>query len=157
MKASIIFLASILLPATPAVLIAPAAWAIGADLDSDDSSELAGVRAKIKAEDYRGAIADLRAMKPNADVYNLMGYSFRKSGDTAQALTYYEKALDLDPKHKGALEYLGELYVETGQLDKARQKEALLREICPSGCEELTALDRAIAQPKAAASAQRSW
>jgi Flp pilus assembly protein TadD len=112
MKSSAVFFAGTILSAvlTPAV-----ARAVDVDsLETESSSDLGPARAKIKAEDYRGALADLRAMKPNADVYNLMGYSLRKSGDPTQALVYYEKALDIDPRHKGALEYLGELYVETG-------------------------------------------
>lgn len=158
MKPSIIFFASALSFVVPAVLAAPAAWAMDVDSsDSENSPDLSGVRAKIRAEDYRGALADLRGMKPDADVYNLMGYSLRKSGDMGQALIYYEKALDIDPRHKGALEYLGELYVETGQLDKARDKAELLRKLCPSGCEELAALDRAIGQGKVTSSSRGSW
>ena len=158
MKSSTILFASALLSVVPTVLAAPAAWAMDTDLsDSENPPDLSDARAKIKAEDYRGALADLRGMKPDADVFNLMGYSLRKSGDTAQALIYYEKALDIDPRHKGALEYLGELYVETGQLDKAREKAELLRKICPSGCEELVALDRAISQPKVTSSSRGSW
>jgi tetratricopeptide (TPR) repeat protein len=155
MKSCAVFFAGAMLSA----VLAPAAtWAVGVDLsESEDSPALAAVRAKIKAEDYRGALADLRGMKPDADVYNLMGYSLRKSGDMAEALVYYEKALDIDPRHRGALEYLGELYVETGQLDKAREKADILRKICPSGCEELADLDRAIAQPRSASNARRAW
>jgi tetratricopeptide (TPR) repeat protein len=87
----------------------------------------------------------------HADVYNLMGFSLRKIGDTKQALTFYRKALDFDPKHKGAIEYLGELYVETGQIDKAKENVAALKQLCPSGCEELSDLERAVAgaTPKA--------
>ena len=40
----------------------------------------------------------------HADVYNLMG-SLRKTGDYKQAYTFYRKALEFDPEHKGALEY----------------------------------------------------
>ena len=157
MKSTTILLASALLSAVPAVSAMPAAWAMDPDQSDRNSPDLSGVRAKIKAEDYRGALADLRGMKPDADVYNLMGYSLRKSGDMAEALVYYEKALDMDPRHKGALEYLGELYVETGQLDKARDKAELLRKICPSGCEELAALDRAITQGKVTSGSRGSW
>ena len=132
------------------------AWAMGADssFDSDDAPDLAAVRAKIQSKDYGGALADLRAMKPSADVYNLMGYSLRKSGDRAQALIYYEKALDIDPTHKQTLEYLGELYVEAGQGGKARETADRLRKICPGGCEELSDLDRAIANPPEAVHGQ---
>ena len=123
-------------------------WAAGAALsfDREDAPDLAAVRVKIQAKDYRGALADLRQMEPSADVDNLMGYSLRKSGDPAEALVYYEKALKIDPAHKETLEYLGELYVETGHLDKAREKADLLHRICPTGCEESADLDRAIAQ-----------
>jgi len=49
-------------------------------------------------------------------------------------------------QHKGALEYLGELYVETGQIDKARENVAQLKKLCPSGCEELADLEKTIAE-----------
>jgi len=110
--------------------------------------DLASVRAKIKAKDFKGAIEELTPLlvsHNHADVYNLMGFSLRKLGDYKQAYTYYRKALDFDPEHRGALEYLGELFVETGQLDRAKENLALLRKLCPSGCEELSDLEEAIA------------
>jgi tetratricopeptide (TPR) repeat protein len=114
---------------------------------SRDAPDLSSVRAKIKAKDFKGAIAELTPMletNQHADVYNLMGFSLRKSGDYKQAYTFYRKALDFDPEHKGALEYLGELYVETGQVDKARENVVLLKKLCPNGCEELADLEKAI-------------
>ena len=57
-----------------------------------------------------------------------------------------KKALDFDPEHKGALEYLGELYVQTGELAKAREHVVLLTKLCPQGCEELEDLQKALAQ-----------
>jgi Flp pilus assembly protein TadD len=81
-----------------------------------------------------------------ADVYNLMGFSLRKSGDLERAYTFYRKALEYEPNHKGALEYLGELYVERGELAKAREHVRLLTRLCPSGCEELDDLQAALAQ-----------
>jgi Flp pilus assembly protein TadD len=111
------------------------------------------VRAKIKAKEFKAAIADLNVMiekgVQHADVHNLLGFSLRKSGDIKSAYTFYKKALDFDPEHKGALEYLGELYVETGELAKARQHVVLLQKLCPQGCEELEDLDKAIAQATA--------
>jgi tetratricopeptide (TPR) repeat protein len=114
---------------------------------SRGAPDLSSVRAKIKAKDFKGAIAELTPMletNQHADVYNLMGFSLRKSGDYKQAYTFYRKALDFDPEHKGALEYLGELYVETGQVDKARENVVLLKKLCPNGCEELADLEKAI-------------
>jgi Tfp pilus assembly protein PilF len=122
------------------------------NITSKDAPELASVRARIKAKDFKGALAELTPMLAtyqHADVYNLMGFSLRKSGDQKQAYTFYRKALDFDPQHKGALEYLGELYVETGQLDKARENAVLLKRLCPSGCEELADLEAAIAHAPA--------
>jgi tetratricopeptide (TPR) repeat protein len=143
----------------PALLIGTCVAASGAlavdVVTSRDAPDLTSVRAKIKAKDFKAAIAELTPMletHQHADVYNLMGFSLRKTGDAKQAYTFYRKALEFDPEHKGALEYLGELYVETGQVDKARENVALLKKLCPTGCEELADLEQAIAAaPKASA------
>ena len=122
------------------------------NVTSKDAPDLTAVRAKLKARDFKGALADLRPMlqtHQHADVYNLMGFSLRKTGDPKQAYTFYRKALDFDPQHKGALEYLGELYAETGQIEKARENAAQLRKLCPRGCEELADLEKAIADAPA--------
>jgi tetratricopeptide (TPR) repeat protein len=122
------------------------------NVTSRDAPDLASVRAKIKAKDYKAAIAELTPMlesHQHADVYNLMGFSLRKTGDYKQAYTFYRKALEFDPEHKGALEYLGELYVETGQVDKARENVVLLKKLCPAGCEELADLEHAITRASA--------
>jgi Flp pilus assembly protein TadD len=118
------------------------------NITSKDAPDLTSVRAKIKAKDFKAALAELTPMLTtyqHADVYNLMGFSLRKMGEYKQAYTFYRKALDFDPEHKGALEYLGELYVETGQVDKARENVVLLKKLCPGGCEELADLEKAIA------------
>ena len=116
---------------------------------SEGAPDLTVVRAKIKAKDFSSALVDLSGMidkgAQHADVYNLMGFSLRKTGDYARALTFYKKALDFDADHKGAHEYLGELYVETGQLQKAREHLAILERLCPQGCEEREDLTQAIA------------
>ena len=115
---------------------------------SRDAPDLTSVRAKIKAKDFKAALAELTPMLAtyqHADVYNLMGFSLRKTGDYKQAYTFYRKALDFDPEHKGALEYLGELYVETGELAKAREQLAILTRLCPQGCEEREDLEQALA------------
>src|SRR5271166_6079543 len=117
------------------------------NVTSRDAPDLTSVRAKIKAKDYKAALAELTPMlttHQHADVYNLMGFSLRKTGDYQQAYTFYRKALDFDPNHKGALEYLGELYVETGQVDKAKENIVRLQQLCPSGCEELADLEKAV-------------
>ncbi|HWK66281.1 MAG TPA: tetratricopeptide repeat protein [Rhizobiaceae bacterium] len=137
----------------PLLLAASPALAVDT-LTSKGAPDLTAVRAKIDAADYRGAIADLNGMIDqgiqHADVYNLLGFSLRKSGDTKMALTFYKKALEFDPDHKGALEYSGELYVQLGDATRARQNEARLEALCPLGCEELADLRQAIEQGSAA-------
>ncbi len=96
---------------------------------------------------YKAALADLRVLEPSnpqPDVYSLLGFTLRKTGDRQQAMTYYRKALALDPKHKGALEYQGELFIELGQLDEAKTNLGKLKLLCPSGCEEREDLQEAI-------------
>ena len=133
-----------------AVLLGPAVPALAVDTEPAATPELAPIRAKIDAKDFPGAISDLNALVSQGvqhpDVYNLLGYSLRKTGDMKNALTYYQKALDFDPDHKGALEYMGELYVEIGDIAKAKENLARLAQICPAGCEERADLEKAIAK-----------
>lgn len=109
--------------------------------------DLAAVQARIDAEDFAGAIALLKPMLKtvqSADIFNLMGYSLRKSGDLAQAGTYYEAALQRDAYHLGALEYQGELFLELGQVDAAMANLGRLAALCPQGCEERRELETEI-------------
>jgi Flp pilus assembly protein TadD len=118
------------------------------NMSSATDVDLTSVRAKIKQKDYSAALAELRGLSEdtqNADVYNLLGFTLRKTGDTTTSLSYYTKALELQPDHKGAHEYLGELFVETGKMAKAREQLAVLTKLCPGGCEEREDLEKAIA------------
>ncbi|TPM03556.1 MULTISPECIES: tetratricopeptide repeat protein [unclassified Mesorhizobium] len=129
----------------PVATIMPA-YAVD-DIEGADAPDLTAVKAKIDAKDYSGALAELRDLAQDtqqADVYNLLGFTLRKTGDFKTALTYYTKALELKPDHKAAREYLGELYVETGDMDKAKEQLASLQKLCPAGCDELSDLRQAI-------------
>jgi Flp pilus assembly protein TadD len=141
---SLVFAALVAAVASPALAVD--------NVTSTDAPDLAAIRAKIKAQDYKAAIVDLNALidrgAQHADVYNLMGFSLRKSGDTKAAMSFYRKALEFDPDHKSALEYSGELYVQLGDIAGARHNEAKLKALCPQGCEELTDLQQAIATPQ---------
>jgi hypothetical protein len=57
---------------------------------------------------------------------------------------HYERAIDLDPRHRGAHEYIGETYLLVGDLAAAQRHLEALRGICLLGCEELTDLQEAI-------------
>ena len=65
--------------------------------------------------------------KKNADILNYLGYTLRKTGDFEKAETYYLKGLELDAKHLGINEYLGELYVQTNRIELARQRLEVLK------------------------------
>jgi len=131
--------------ATPVGFLQPA-FAVD-NIGGDSTVDLTSVRAKIAAEDYKDALSELRDLAEDnqqADVYNLLGFTLRKTGDFQTALSYYTKALELEPGHLGAHEYLGELYVETNDMVKANEQLAVLTKLCPSGCEELGDLQEAI-------------
>jgi Flp pilus assembly protein TadD len=112
-------------------------------------TQLASAEELIRKESYSDAIEVLNGIVETnpreADAYNLLGYSFRKSKDFNRAERNYMRALRLNPDHKGALEYVGELYLETNRREKAEESLARLEEICPQGCEELEDLREAMA------------
>ena len=102
----------------------------------------------IKNESYEPAIDSLlsaeKLSKNDPDIYNYLGYSFRKINDLEKAAFYYEKALVLSPKHKGALEYQGEMFLTLGQLEKAESNLKKLEKICFLGCDEEKMLKESI-------------
>jgi tetratricopeptide (TPR) repeat protein len=116
------------------------------------TEELAAAVAEIEAEDYAAAIEILDEVianeQGNADAHNYLGYSHRKLGHTDDALYHYKRALQIEPNHIGANEYLGELYLELGDLEKAEQRLAVLESVC-DGCEEYTELKALIDAYKA--------
>jgi Tfp pilus assembly protein PilF len=81
----------------------------------------------------------------NADAHNLLGYAHRKQGNLDESARHYEHALTLDPDHKGALEYQGELFIMQDRPDAAKANLDRLSELCPDGCEERDELAEAIA------------
>ena len=84
----------------------------------------------------------------NPDVYNLLGYSHRKLDQLEQAFDNYWKALKLDPRHLGANEYIGELYLRTNNIKKAEEHLEVLDDVCLFGCDEYDDLKDAIEKYK---------
>jgi tetratricopeptide (TPR) repeat protein len=83
--------------------------------------------------------------KKNADILNYLGYTLRKTGDLEQAEIYYLKGLELDSKHLGINEYLGELYVQTNRIDLAKERLEVLK---GCKCEEYEELRELIEEKK---------
>ncbi|HRK17925.1 MAG TPA: DUF2779 domain-containing protein [Hyphomicrobiaceae bacterium] len=118
-----------------------------------DAPDLTAIKALIKARSFAAARNDLKVLAEKyeqADVFNLYAFSLRKTGDLATAETYYEKALALDPDHKGALEYQGELFIQTKRPERAQANLARLVVLCPKGCEERADLEKAMRKAKIA-------
>lgn len=136
-------------------LLLVAAPASGAGTtESPQSSNLdfqAGLDA-IQVSDWDGAIANLNvaavALPTDADLQNWLGYAYRHKARYTEALDHYRAALQLDPAHRGAHEYMGETYVLLGNKAKAREHLAALERICGKKCDEYQDLQKAIAVAK---------
>lgn len=107
----------------------------------------------VKAGHYRTAIPllerEVARDRNSADAYNYLGFSHRKLGNLQAAMDNYRMALQIDPKHKGAHEYIGELYLMRNDIAKAKEHLAKLDDICWLGCEEYDDLKAAVRQYEA--------
>jgi len=102
----------------------------------------------VKAEDYKKALDLLQTVldedPENANAWNYMGFSLRHLKRYDEALLAYDKALKIKPKHRGALEYLGELYLQIGDLEQARAQLKILDKACFFPCKEYRELKEEI-------------
>jgi tetratricopeptide (TPR) repeat protein len=146
------FIAACLLAAWVGWMPAAAQAADTPDVKVADD-KLAPARTHIKAKQWAAAIDELKRLNDtgSADWNNLMGYSLRKAStpDLQAAERFYDEALRIDPKHRGALEYSGELYLTMGNLPMAEKRLATLDKVCLLPCEEYTDLKKAVAAYKA--------
>jgi tetratricopeptide (TPR) repeat protein len=138
-----------------AILIATSAsLSFAADTTSSDSAPSWAKEAQqeIKNKKYDAAINTLLAANQpsSADWNNLLGFAQRKKSppNLNAAEFYYQAALKIDPKHKGALEYYGELLLMKNNLPGAEQMLARLDKVCFFSCEEYRDLKEAIAKYK---------
>ena len=83
----------------------------------------------------------------NPDYHNLYAYSIRKGANPDMNLVFkhYNEALRLDPKHRGAHEYIGEAYLMVGNLPKAKEHLSSLDKLCFFPCSEFSDLKKSIA------------
>ena len=134
-------------------LLLAAGTTFAADVSPKAPDKLEAARAQIAKKNWTGAVDELKKVNDpaSADWNNLMGYSLRKAGaaNIPEAEKYYNEALRIEPKHRGALEYSGELYLMTGNLPMAEQRLAALDKACFLPCEEHADLKRAVARYKA--------
>ena len=144
-------LASLRIAALSLLLAAGASFA--ADI-APANDKFTPARTKIAEKNWAGAVDELKRVNDpaSAEWNNLMGYSLRKAdaANAAEAEKHYNEALRIEPRHRGALEYSGELYLMTGNLAKAEERLAALDKACFLPCEEYTDLKKAVARYKAA-------
>jgi Flp pilus assembly protein TadD len=112
-------------------------------------------RKAIDAKDYKAAVGHLtkavQELPKDADAHTLLAYSYRKLGTFDKSMEHYQTALKLDPDHRSAHEYLGELYLDMNQPANAEKQLAALKKACPflGKCEEYDDLKEAIDKYKA--------
>ena len=125
-------------------------WAANLGATAPAGSDLAQAQKQIAQKDWKSAVVTLekytKANPTDAEGFNLLGYSLRNVKRYPEAIQNYQEALRLDPKHRGAHEYLGQAYVHTKELDKARALLSNLEKICGTTCEEYQDLKKAIDQ-----------
>jgi Flp pilus assembly protein TadD len=109
-------------------------------------------KAAVEKKDWKAAAnhfqAAVKANPRSADAHNMLGYSQRWLGNMDASFASYAEALRLDPKHKGAHEYVGVAYLKVKNLPKAQEHLASLESICGKKCEEYEDLAKAIAAYK---------
>jgi len=145
------------------VAVLLAAWALGGlplpahadpaendpDLAAADQDYAAG-RQAIAAKQWEEAVARLRKAEvrhpDHADLQNDLGYAHRNLRQFDAAFRHYKRAIELEPRHRGAHEYIGEAYLMVGDVASAEKHLAALRAICLLPCEELTDLEKAFAK-----------
>jgi Flp pilus assembly protein TadD len=129
------------------VTIAPGLLAVDTEEDPGAAAlgpDYAAGKKAIEARDWNAAIKRFSAVAArtpdNADVQNYLGYAYRNTGKLDAAFDHYQRALKLNPQHRGAHEYIGEAYLMVKNLAKAEEHLAALERICLLPCEEYTDL-----------------
>ena len=129
-----------------------------ADADPDDTdpdlakrdADYAAAKQAAGNKDWAQAVQLYeRAEKRNpdhADLQNSLGFAYRNLKQYDLAFKHYKRAIEIDPRHRGAHEYIGEAYLMTGDLANAEKHLAALKQICLLPCEELEDLERAVSK-----------
>jgi len=138
-----------------AVLAASAAGALAEpyevdpDLAARDEDYAAGKRA-VERKDWDEAVRRFKLAErrhpEQADLQNILGFAHRNLKQYDLAFIHYKRAIEIEPRHRGAHEYIGETYLLTGDLANAEKHLGALRQICLLPCDELQDLERAVAR-----------
>lgn len=143
------------IPFLLAALVAVAPLAARAEASPEVASGIAAARADYERArraldrmDWDAAITALESAAHHdpgdAEFQNLLGFAHRNKGDMDEAFRYYSRALQLNPSHRGAHEYIGRAYLMVDKPEKAREHLRLLEKACWEACRERDLLKRAI-------------
>ncbi|MET0606241.1 MAG: tetratricopeptide repeat protein [Beijerinckiaceae bacterium] len=106
-------------------------------------------RSHIAAGRFPQAIALLMNLRedypPSPEISNWIAYSHRKMKDYSTSKAFYDEALSINPNYLPALEYQGEWFIETGDLESARKNLARLKTLCGE-CHEYKDLAESLAK-----------
>ena len=141
-KVCLMFLIRILFLVIFSISIAVAAGGGGSSGDGINlgkyNSELKPIIKLINNQDYKNALMELETFvyenPQSADGWNYIGFVSRNLEKYEDAERYYGLGLEIDSKHKGILEYQGELYLKTNRIDKAKANLAVLDDLCSFNC-----------------------
>jgi Tfp pilus assembly protein PilF len=145
MKSFLSLTIGVLLLAPGAVLAADSTPAVKADPAIEQATKAVASKDWPQAQ---SVLKDALSRDPNnADYHNLYAYSIRKGANPDMNLVFrhYNEALRIDPKHRGAHEYIGEAYLMVGNLPKAKEHLSSLDKLCFFPCAEFTDLKKSIA------------
>ena len=107
----------------------------GKKLESKGKDEKA---LKLYNSAYKKLLEAYKIESRNPDILNYLGFTLRKIGNFDQAEKYYLQGLEIKPNHNGINEYLGELYVQTDRIEKAKERLAVLKNC---NCKEFQELE----------------
>lgn len=120
-----------------------------------ENPNVAAGRKAIETKDFKAAVGHLtkavQELPNDADAHSMLGFAYRKTNVFDKSMEHYQRALKLDSKHRGAHEYLGELYLDMNQLENAEKQLAALKNACPffGKCNEYEDLKKAVDAYKA--------
>ena len=90
--------------------------------------DLTKVNKMLNNDNYNEAIKllkkEIKKHKLNPDLFNLLGYAYRKNKRYKLAIKNYKKALIIDPNHKRTHNYLGITYLKVGSIENPERTSA---------------------------------
>ena len=135
--------AALALASLSATSAGAASWGAASGSVSADRDYVAAVE-RLRAEDYPTAIALFEKLAErlpgNAEVFNYLGYTYRKVGRDTAALGAYQRALFLAPGDRRVRAELGALYLKQGEVAKAEAQLAEIDKLCFFSCREFREL-----------------